>query len=181
MAISVVKVVARLVQQSLRREDTLCYLGNAEFCLLYPATNGIGATAAVNRIFDKVSGNKIGIAGKKVPVTLSGAIYSCIASENIDLEKIHARLDDGLARAQAGGGNRIVSTTTAADERTVSLDRALRMIESGKTGDLSAHAAPLLLAAMPLLEFADEALQLDLGSFSRELRQRLLAAAEEEK
>ena len=172
-AITAVNAVAGMIQKTLRREDTLCYLGNAEFCLLYPATNGIGATAAVNRIFKKVSGKKVSIAGKKIPLTLSGAVFSCIANEDLALEKIYAKLDECLAQARADGGNQIVSSTMAAEEKVLSLDRALRLIESGKSGDLAEHAAPLVLGVLPLLEFADEVLQLGLEPFNRTLREQL--------
>lgn len=172
-AVSAVKAVARIAQRTLRREDTLCYLGNAEFCLLYPATNGIGATTAVNRIFQNLSESKFTIAGKKVPITLSGAVYSCIASEAIELENIYLKLGEGLVQAQANGGNQIVCSTSASEERVLSVDRALQLIESSKTDDLSGHAASLLLSVLPLLEFADEVLQLDLESVNRRLRQQL--------
>ena len=171
-AINAVRAVAAIIQQTLRREDSLCYLGNAEFCLLYPATNGIGATTAVNRIFGQVSGKKISIAGKKVPVTLSGAIYSCIATEEIDLDKIITRLDAGLAEAQTGGGNQIVGSSSS-EKREFSIDRALKLIESGQVEDLSEHTAGLMLTVLPLLEFADGVLQLDLESINQRLREHL--------
>lgn len=172
-AVTAVKTIATIVQHTLRREDTLCYLGNAEFHLLYPATNGIGATSAVNRIFENVSGSKIPIAGKNVPVTLSGAVFSCIASEETDLEDIFARLDQGLAQAQANGGNQIVSSTVNLEARVFSIDRALKLIESGRTDDLVKHAAPLLQSVLPLLEFADGELQLGLESINQKLREQL--------
>ncbi len=172
-AVTAIKTVATIVQHTLRREDTLCYLGNAEFHLLYPATNGIGATSAVNRIFDNLSGNKIPIAGKNVPVTLSAAVYSCIASEETDLEGIFARLDEGLAQAQANGGNQIVSSTVSLEERAFSIDCALKLIESGRTDDLAKHAASLLESVLPLLEFTDGQLQLGLESVNQKLRQQL--------
>lgn len=169
-AVTAVRAVAKTIQQTLRREDTLCYLGNAEFYVLYPATNGIGATAAVNRVFKIVCGNRLKIAGKPVTVTLSGAIYSCIAGDDADPAAIYARLDAGLAQAQAAGGNRVVSTGHAAEGRVISIDRALRQIENGNTGDLTEHAAALLEAVLPLLEFADASLGLGYDHLGRDLR-----------
>jgi diguanylate cyclase (GGDEF)-like protein len=176
-AITAVKSIAQVIQQTLRREDSLCYLGNAEFCLLYPATNGIGATTAVNRIFEQVSGSEIAIAGKKVPVTLSGAVYSCIATRETELEKIFARLDASLTEARDQGGGRIVSSIPESAERVFSIDRTLKLIESGSTGDLSQHCSALMLTVLPLLEFADEALELGLETTNRSLRQQLESGA----
>jgi len=172
-AVTAVKAVAQIVHRRLRREDSLCYLGNVDFCLLYPATNGIGATTTVNRIFDNLSGKKVTIGGKKVPISLSGAIYSCIASEGIDIEDIYLKLGEGLAQAQANGGSQVIHCTTGSEERMFSVDHALKLIESNKTDELCEHAAPLLLSVLPLLEFADELLQLDLQSVNQKLRQQL--------
>lgn len=172
-AVTAVRAVAKTIQQTLRREDTLCYLGNAEFYVLYPATNGIGAIAAVNRVYKTVSGKRVKIAGESVTVTLSGAIFSCIAGDDTDPDSIYTRLDEGLEQARAAGGNRIVSTGSVAEQRVISVDRALRQIEDGDTADLCEHAATLVEAVLPLLEFADASLNLGLDDFSRGLRARL--------
>lgn len=172
-AVSVVQAVAKIIQQTLRREDTLCYLGKAEFCILYPATNGIGATSGVNRIVNSIASRRIRIAGKQVPVTLSGAIHSCIASEETSLEQIHRRLNESVRQAVANGGNQIVTTLTNCEAQTYSVDRALKLIETNSTGDLASHAGPLLQTVLPLLEFADRELKLGLGSVVTKLRAKL--------
>lgn len=174
-AYSTLKGVAKFMQQTLRREDTLCYLGSAEFHLLYPATNGIGATTALNRIIDRLSRASISAGGREISVSLSGAVYSCIASDTVDLEAIYRKLDEGLERAREAGGNQVVSTSTSAgaEQREYSLDRALQLIAAGRGADLAAHARPLTLGLLPLLEFADGVLELGLETVSRDLRRRL--------
>jgi diguanylate cyclase (GGDEF)-like protein len=170
---TIVKGVARIIQQTLRTEDTVCYLGNAEFYLLYPATNGIGATDGVNRILKRVASSPIRIEDMQVKVTLSGTVYSCLATDNTDLEQIYAQLNVSLEQAQSAGGNRIVSSSASGKERRVSIDRALKLIEQGSTDELTSDAKPLLLSILPLLEFADEVLKLGLGSVNSKLREKL--------
>jgi len=175
---TLVKGVAGIIQQSLRTEDSLCYLGNAEFYLLYPATNGIGATDGVKRILKRVSSSPIRIDDMQAKVTLSGAVYSCMATDNSDLEQIYAQLDGSLQQAQSAGGNRVVSSTAAIEERRVSVDRALKLIEQGSTDELTTDAAPLVLSILPLLEFADGVLKLGLRSVNSKLREKLDSPAE---
>lgn len=170
---TIVKGVAGIIQQTLRTEDTVCYLGNAEFYLLYPATNGIGATDGVNRILKRISSSPIRIDDMQVKVTLSGAVYSCLATDNSDLEQIYAQLDVSLEQAQSAGGNRVVSSSASSEERHVSVDRALKLIEQGSTDELNSDAAPLLLSILPLLEFADGVLKLGLRSINSKLREKL--------
>ncbi|MFT5219222.1 MAG: diguanylate cyclase (GGDEF)-like protein [Gammaproteobacteria bacterium] len=73
-AVAVIRAVANIIQKTLRFEDSLCYSGNAEFYLWYPATNGIGATSGINRILQQIALRKIKVAGKLIPITLSGAV-----------------------------------------------------------------------------------------------------------
>jgi two-component system cell cycle response regulator len=170
---TIVKGVARIIQQTLRTEDTVCYLGNAEFYLLYPATNGIGATDGVNRILKRISSSPIRIEDMQIKVTLSGAVFSCLATDNSDLEQIYAQLNVSLQQAQSAGGNRVVSSSASGEERRVSVDRALKLIEQGSTDELNSDAAPLLLSILPLLEFADGVLKLGLRSINSKLREKL--------
>ncbi len=174
-AIKAIQGVARIIQKTLRREDTLCYLGNAEFCLLYPATNGIGGTAAINRIFKSLSSTEMRLSGKRVKLTLSGAVFSCIPSESIDLEQVYEQLDVSLKQAQSAGGNQVVSTHASNEEHSLSIDRALKLIEASNTEELSVHAAPMLLTVLPLLEFVDGVLQLGLKSVNQKLRAKLIS------
>lgn len=172
-AISVVQATARIIQQSLRREDSLCYLGNAEFKVLFPATNGIDATAGINRVLKRVAGHKIRIGGKHVPVTLSAAVFSCIADDDTDLARIERQLDASLKLALSGGGNQAVGSATAGEGRAMSVDRALKLIAAGKGGEAAQHARALLQQVLPLLDFADETLQLGLDRISGEIRKKL--------
>ncbi len=172
-AFTVVNATARFVQQTLRREDTLCYLGNAEFCILYPATNGIGATTGVRRILANIEKRKTRIGGKSIPVTLSAVVYSCVATESHSLEDINSQLDVGLKQAIEQGGNRVVSIASGTEQRPYSIDRALKMLETGNTEELAGQAPALLYRILPLIDFGDDRLQLGLEPLRQQLRAQL--------
>jgi hypothetical protein len=71
-----------------------------------------------------------------------------------------------VQRAISNGGNQIISATPVGEKQNISLDRALRLIESDKAEDLKVHARSLLLTALPLLEFAESNLALELKNNS---------------
>ena len=172
-AISVVQAVAKIMQRTIRGEDILCYLGNAEFCILYPATNRIDAATTVNRFLGNLEKHSIRIASKRVPVIISGAIASSFANPETTVEGIMKSLDEQLEEAIKRGGNSIVSLAQGNEDEHLSIDKALKMIELDKTAGLSAHISKLLIDIMPLLEYADRTLELDLKSVTRTLRKRL--------
>jgi diguanylate cyclase (GGDEF)-like protein len=176
-AIAVVKAVAKIMQLTIRGEDILCYLGNAEFCILYPATNRIDAATIVNRFLTNIDKHSIRIAGKRVPVIISGAIASSLAHQETTVESVMKRVDQQLKEAISQGGNCIVSRPQANEVEQISMAKALKMIEWGKTDGLSGQVRNLLLDIMPLLEYADQALELDLKSVNQSLRKRLKTGA----
>ncbi len=176
-AISVVKAVAKIIQLTIRGEDILCYLGKAEFCILYPATNRIDAATIVNRFLANIEKHSIRMAGKRVPVIISGAIASSLAHQETTVGSLMKRVDQQLEEAISQGGNCIVSRPQANEDEQISLAKALKMIERGTTDGLSGQVRNLLLDIMPLLEYADQALELDLKSVNQSLRKRLKTGA----
>jgi len=172
-ALSVVKAVAKIMQHTVRGEDIVCYLGNAEFYILYPATNRIDAATTVNRFLNNIGKHSICIAGKQVPVTISGAIASNVINQEITVENIIKMVDEQLKEAISRGGNCIVSSPQANEDEYISVAKALKMIEFNTTAGLSSRVGNLLLDIMPLLEYADKVLDLDLKSVNQSLRERL--------
>ncbi len=69
-AMAMLHTVARIIQETMREEDVLAYPGDADFCLLYPATNGIETSAAVNRILKNIEKHDHKIDGKTVPIAI---------------------------------------------------------------------------------------------------------------
>ena len=55
----------------------------------------------------------------------------------------------------------------------ISITKALKMIERDKTDGLSDQVGNLMLEIMPLLEYADQVLDLDLKPVNQSLRERL--------
>lgn len=173
VANAIIEQVAGVMQDIIRAEDSLCYLGNGEFYILYPATNGIGATVGINRISKELVNVRLLPGDKPFPVTLSGAIYSNLVNEGTTVEGIVEWLDKGLTIALSKGGNNIESTQYRGELRNPSVDVALKLIESGDTDGLSKHAPGLMLSVMPLLEYSEDVLKLGLGSVNPALRERI--------
>ncbi|MGK0399477.1 MAG: two-component system cell cycle response regulator [Gammaproteobacteria bacterium] len=170
----VVQTVAKSIQKTMRCEDTLCYLGNAEFNLLFPATNGIGSAIGLRRIMDAVGEQKIPIEGKAISVPLAAAIYSCVPSSSTTIEVISEVLRSRLDEALAHGGNSIVSSKKGGGAVTISVEKALQMLERDDTNGLSVYAKALMISLLPFIEYADEELNLGLQGSDLQLRKKLL-------
>jgi len=161
-AISMLHTVARIIQETLREEDVLSYLGNANFCLLYPATNGIDASTAANRILKNIEKNENQIGEKIVPISISGAISSNVASEDTTVEKLMNILYEQLARAVSQEGNCIVIAPRSKEKEHISVEKAVKLIKQGQTEGLEDHLSEMVRNIIPLLEYADQVMDLDL-------------------
>ncbi len=172
-AIGILHTVARIIQENMREEDVLAYLGDADFCLLYPATNGIETSAAANRILKNIEKHDNKIDGKTVPIAISGAISSSVASEDTTVEKLMGTLDELLVRALSEGDNKIVSALQPDEKEYMTVERALKYIEHGAADGIKDHLGELVLSILPLLEHADLVLDLELESVNQSLKERL--------
>jgi diguanylate cyclase (GGDEF)-like protein len=162
-AIAMLHTVARIIQETMREEDVLSYLGNADFCLLYPATNGIEASTAANRILKNIEKHENKIDEKNVPISISGAISSNVASEDTTVEKLMNILDEQIARAVSQDGNCVVVAPRSKEKEHISVERAIKLIEQGQTEGLEDHLSEIVRSIIPLLEYADQFMDLDLN------------------
>ncbi|MCP4490829.1 MAG: diguanylate cyclase [Gammaproteobacteria bacterium] len=172
-AVAVVRAVAEILLQEVRCEDTLCSLGEARFFILYPATNGIGAAVAINRIVRKVSSCKTKITGKQVPVSISVAIFTDIANQYSDVDVVLNILQSRLDEALAQGGNRVISAGRTDEKPLPSVDRALQLIAEQRSEVIAPQTEALINSILPLLEYADGVLELGMSSVNQHLRERL--------
>ncbi len=176
----IVQAVAEIIQKTMRSEDTLCYLGNAEFNLLFPATNGIGSAVGLRRIMDAVAKRDIKIDGEAVSVPLAAAIYSCMPTSNTTIEAVaevlRRRLNRALVQSGQDGGNSIVSSAQAGEAATISIERALQMLERGDAKGLSPYAKALMIGLLPFIEYADQEFNLGLQASDLKWHEKLLSS-----
>jgi two-component system cell cycle response regulator len=176
----IVQAVAEIIQKTMRSEDTLCYLGNAEFNLLFPATNGIGSAVGLRRIMDAVAKRDIKIEGEAVSVPLAAAIYSCMPTSNTTIEAVaevlRRRLNRALVQSGQDGGNSIVSSAQVDEAATISIERALQMLERGDAKGLSPYAKSLMIDLLPFIEYADQEFNLGLQASDLKWHEKLLSS-----
>ena len=100
------KVVANILQEMKRTEDTACRYGGEELVLILPETEKINALVIAERIRKKVEEQEMQFEGTTFGVTLSGGISSFPSDGKTVLELVNAA-DVALYQAKEGGRNRI--------------------------------------------------------------------------
>ena len=101
----VLKELATIIKNCLRKLDTVARWGGEEFIVLLPGTNKTSALQAASRILDSIAGHRFsGIAGQ---ITVSIGIASVPHPTTNSAEKLIDTADFALYEAKSKGRNRI--------------------------------------------------------------------------
>jgi two-component system cell cycle response regulator len=104
----VLRELARIVQERIRREEVFARYGGEEFVILLPETPLPGAAALAESLRARVANHSFVFQGERIPVTVS--IGTALLNEN---DKVAAdliqRADEKLYEAKRGGRNRVCS------------------------------------------------------------------------
>lgn len=104
----VIRAVAAIAQQSLRKADFVARIGGEEFGLLLPELTGASAFEACERLRRAI---EVGLATAPVgPVNQLSVSIGVTEARDEDLDTIIRRADQALYAAKDGGRNRVVSS-----------------------------------------------------------------------
>jgi diguanylate cyclase (GGDEF)-like protein len=103
----VLKEVARLIQQRIRRDEVLARYGGEEFAIILPETNSDGARALAEGLREKIEQSRFIFQGEVIRVTISigGSVLPEGDRTSTDLIK---RADEKLYEAKRAGRNRVI-------------------------------------------------------------------------
>jgi diguanylate cyclase (GGDEF)-like protein len=98
----ILRMVARVLREELRRTDSAFRIGGDEFALVIPETHAASAGAMLERVLARVRSSPAG------PVTLSAGVADAREGPDLDSNLLR-RTDEALYAAKRGGGDNIVT------------------------------------------------------------------------
>lgn len=106
---AVLRQIAQVARQTVRRVDTLARWGGEEFVVLLPDTAAAGAAIAAERLRAAVERAEFVVAGVRVPVTISVGSAATDPASKADAAALVKAADGAMYRAKHDGRNRAVS------------------------------------------------------------------------
>jgi two-component system, cell cycle response regulator len=103
----VLRELARIVQERIRRDEVFARYGGEEFVIVLPETPLPGGTALAENLRARVETHPFAFQGERIPVTISVGC-AMLGEEKTAVELIQ-RADDKLYEAKRGGRNRVCS------------------------------------------------------------------------
>jgi diguanylate cyclase (GGDEF)-like protein len=99
----ILRTVARVLREELRRTDFAFRIGGDEFALIIPETRAASTGVMLERVLARVRGSSVG------PVTLSAGVADAREGPDLDSDLLR-RADEALYRAKRDGGDKIDTT-----------------------------------------------------------------------
>jgi len=103
----VLKHLATLLQNSLRKLDIPCRYGGEEFAVLLPSTPLLVAAQVAERLRLQISDTRLAWEGLELSITASIGVGACNDNTTETKEEFVGRIDKQLYRAKREGRNRI--------------------------------------------------------------------------
>jgi two-component system cell cycle response regulator len=103
----VLRELARIVQERIRRDEVFARYGGEEFVIVLPETPLAGGVALAENLRGRVETHPFAFQGERIPVTIS--VGCAMLSEEKAAADLIQRADDKLYEAKRGGRNRVCS------------------------------------------------------------------------
>jgi diguanylate cyclase (GGDEF)-like protein len=104
----VLKEVARIIQQRIRRDEVLARYGGEEFAVILPETNLEGARALADGLREKIEESRFVFQNETIRVTISIGVAMLHDDDKTSLDLIK-RADEKLYAAKRAGRNRVLA------------------------------------------------------------------------
>ncbi len=103
----VLRELARIVQEHIRRDEVFARYGGEEFVIVLPETPLAGGVALAENLRGRVETHPFSFQGERIPVTIS--VGCAMLSEEKAAADLIQRADDKLYEAKRAGRNRVCS------------------------------------------------------------------------
>ncbi|HKX46102.1 MAG TPA: diguanylate cyclase [Planctomycetota bacterium] len=102
----VLRETARMLRQSVRREDVAARIGGEEFFVLCPATDAVEAAVVAERVREAIGGTRIRHGGFDGYVTISAGV-AALDLGAVDTDSLLRRADEAVYASKSAGRNRV--------------------------------------------------------------------------
>ncbi len=156
----IVRKLAKILATKVRKEDTVAQLGESRFCIVSPTISINGCAAFALRLRSAIEAIALGYRGDTIRISLTIGLANT-RSDNLDtmdalVEHALRRVADG----RAAGGNRVMGAggevRTVPPDDTMTLERALGLIQMQQGQEVRPHLTALMRRLMPMLQFIEE-------------------------
>ncbi len=167
--------VGKRIKQSTRLEDLAARIDQARFGLVFPMTNRVGGSLAIERVRKDLDDMVLKYAGEHIKFSVSAGMSVFDAGCNLSVHRLIGMAEKALGQAVSAGANQVVSygeldvpedAGAGASPAGMDIERSaelMRHIQAGGVDQVNdQQLGRLLLELRPVLELADRRLNIGL-------------------
>ncbi len=172
--------LAGILKDKTRTEDTVARIKGAEFAILAPSAGRLEIAVLCERLRAGVEEKPFKEGSLSTPITVSIGLVTLGRDKGDTIEDLLQLAEKRVRAARAAGGNRLGVSDGDEDEGVdepviaqPSIERALLMLADNKGGDIIPYLPELTLKIIPLLEIANDKLNLEMDFEIKSLKEKL--------
>jgi diguanylate cyclase (GGDEF)-like protein len=147
---------AKMLQGSVRKEDSVAQVGPCEFAIVCPMIGLAASTSFALRLRDGIARAAIHCGGKAVQLTISAGVSNSSADGIDSSDALLQKAQERMNSARAAGGNQVIGAgPVLARAVAPTLDRAVALLRAGNEQAVRPHLAALAASLLPLLRLVD--------------------------
>ncbi|MFZ5509487.1 MAG: GGDEF domain-containing response regulator [Pseudomonadota bacterium] len=147
---------AKMLQGSVRKEDSVAQVGPCEFAIVSPMIGLAASTSFALRLKDGIARAAIHYGGKAVQLTISVGVSNSSADSIDSSEVLLQKAEERMNSARAAGGNQVIGAGQALTRAVApTLDLAVALLRAGNEQAVRPHLAALAASLLPLFRLVD--------------------------
>lgn len=158
----IIKQAATILQNAIRKEDSVGRYGMEKFLIVLPMAKAEGVIVLAKRLCERISSFKMTIAGEPFPISMSAGIATARKGNNVSAKGLLNSAEQALINAQALGPGEVqilkLEATRDEDEAAiiVSVDNVLEAISKGSAEISRAELDAVVQKLKPLIALLNE-------------------------
>lgn len=113
---SVVKQIAKVLKNAVRKEDTVARLGLARFAMSLPTAKPEGAVSLANRICEKIAGFRATLKGEALNIRVSMGVFTLARGSRPGVDVVLSECETALQVALEKGASEVIDRQGKPDE-----------------------------------------------------------------
>ena len=150
----IIKKIAEILQQTVRKEDSVGRVDSCRFMISFPMAKSEGVIKLSKRLNDKIKSCKVNVGGEEIKLSASIGIATYVKGNITSLDEITRTSIKALENAKALGKGEVQFLKVdpiISEEEVVSIDECLSSIDAGETKNISHSMDSIIRRLSPLV------------------------------
>lgn len=157
----IIRKLAKILSNGVRKEDSVAHLGDAQFCVVSPSTSLEACSAFALRLVAAIENAAMKYRGELIRISLTIGIANSHADQCFTMSQLIGLAVQRVEQGHSEGGNCVMATGGTIKEaiplaEVFSIERALLLLQAQSMSEVKPHLAGITRRLLPLLKVMED-------------------------